>query len=178
MKAVKAIHAAVDEFWSLMSSCGSRVVRRETDICLWDRDERSTALKMARRSWRRSGSSSSENTHRGGYYKADPRRNDFYQTATSVIVSFYLKKIDPARAIIKFSSPAEIELDLPTTDKKRYKTTIPLYGLIDPENSSFKIMGTKLEMSLVKADGSGWPHLRSDERPTGEIIQVGKGARA
>lgn len=110
--------------------------------------------------------------------RSDLHRNDFYQTATTVIVSFYLKKIDPARAIIKFSSPADIQLDLPTTDKKRYKTAIPLYGLIDPEKSSFKIMGTKLEMSLVKADGSGWPHLRSDERSTGEIIQVGKAARA
>ncbi|KAI9790518.1 MAG: hypothetical protein M1816_005025 [Peltula sp. TS41687] len=105
-------------------------------------------------------------------------RNDFYQTATEVIVSFYLKKIDPARATVKIVSPLEVELDLPTADKKRYKTTVPLYGLIDPEKSSFKIMGTKLEMSLVKADGSGWPHLRSDERPTGEIIQVGKAARA
>ena len=49
---------------------------------------------------------------------------------------------------------------------------------INPEESSFKIMGTKLEVVLVKADGSSWPVLRADERRTGEIIQVGKAGRA
>lgn len=39
-------------------------------------------------------------------------------------------------------------------------------------------MGTKLEMNLAKADGAGWPTLRSDDRKTGEIIQVGQAARA
>ena len=105
-------------------------------------------------------------------------RNDFYQTALTVIVSFYLKKIDPAKAVVRFSNPLDIQLDLATTDKKRYKAEIPLYRPIDTEKSTFKIMGTKLEMCLVKADGSGWPQLRSDEKESGAIIQVGQAARA
>lgn len=105
-------------------------------------------------------------------------RHDFYQTATTVIASLYLKKIDKDRARVTFVEPATVELDLPTSDKKRYTESIALYGPIDAAQSKYKIMGTKLELTLAKADGSSWPVLRSDERSTGEIIQVGKAGRA
>lgn len=69
-------------------------------------------------------------------------------------------------------------LDLPTADKKRYKTELPLYGEIVTAQSKYKIMGTKLELTLVKPDGLSWPTLRSDEQRTSEIIQVGRAGRA
>ncbi|KAH9887871.1 Pyruvate/Phosphoenolpyruvate kinase-like domain-containing protein [Xylariomycetidae sp. FL2044] len=105
-------------------------------------------------------------------------RNDFYQTPSTVIASFFLKKIDSARATVKFE-PQAIELDLPTSDAqpKRYKTTVPLFGTIDPEKSTYKILGTKLEVSLNKADGASWPVLRRDDQRTGEIFQVGRAGR-
>jgi hypothetical protein len=105
-------------------------------------------------------------------------RHDFYQTATTVHASLYLKKISKPDAKIIFTSPTSIDVDLPTTDKKRYKTSIPLFGPIDTEKSSYKIMGTKMELALVKTDGQSWPVLRADEPRTGEIIQVGKAGRA
>ena len=95
-----------------------------------------------------------------------------------MIASFYLKKIDKAKAKVDFSSPTTLDLDLPTSDSKRYVQTIPLFASIDPNASQFKIMGTKLELTLVKADGSSWPVLRSDAARTGEIIQVGRPGRA
>jgi CS domain len=105
-------------------------------------------------------------------------RNDFYQTLTTVIVSFYLKKIDKTKAKVDFSSPTTLDLDLPTSDNKRYIETVPLFAPIDQKASEFKIMGTKIELTLVKADGSSWPVLRSDDERTGEIIQVGRAGRA
>ncbi len=105
-------------------------------------------------------------------------RNDFYQTPTTVIASYYLKKIDKSKAKVEFSSPTTIDLDLPTSDNKRFEASIPLYAPIDTKASQFKIMGTKLEFTLVKADGSSWPVLRSDQQLTGEIIQVGRAGRA
>jgi hypothetical protein len=75
----------------------------------------------------------------------------------------------------------ELVLDLPTTDTpvpKRYKAHVPLYGLVDPAKSTFKILGTKLEVSIAKADGSSWPVLRSDDQLTGEIFQIGRAGRA
>ncbi|KAL2423388.1 Cysteine and histidine-rich domain-containing protein 1 [Exophiala dermatitidis] len=105
-------------------------------------------------------------------------RNDFYQTPTSVIASFYLKKIVKERAKVEFrENGLEIGLDLPTSDHKRFKSTIPLYAPIDPEKSTFKIMGTKLELELAKKDGTSWATLRSDEKATGERIQVGRAGR-
>lgn len=97
-----------------------------------------------------------------------------------MIASFFLKKIDKEAAKVEFQE-RELVLDLPTTDApvpKRYKAQVPLYGSIDTAKSSFKILGTKLEVSLAKADGSSWPVLRSDDRLTGEILQIGRAGRA
>jgi hypothetical protein len=107
-------------------------------------------------------------------------RHDFYQTPTTVITSFFLKKINKDAASVTFPSPTELSLDLPTLDapRKRYKNILQLFGPIDTIESSFKIMGTKLEVTLVKSDGSSWPVLRSDEPRTGEILQVGRAGRA
>ncbi|KAE9376958.1 Phosphoenolpyruvate/pyruvate domain-containing protein [Stipitochalara longipes BDJ] len=115
----------------------------------------------------------------GGEELLETVRHDFYQTSNTVIASFFLKKINKETAKVEFA-PAETSLDLVTTDTppKRYKAVVPLFGPIDPEASAFKIMGTKLEVTFVKADGSSWPVLRSDEQRTGEIIQVGKAGRA
>jgi hypothetical protein len=71
-----------------------------------------------------------------------------------------------------------VKLDLRTTDSKRYNVEFPLYASIKPEESKFRILGTKLEMTLAKADGTSWPVLRSDDRLTGEMIQVGRAGRA
>ncbi len=104
-------------------------------------------------------------------------RHDFYQTSSTVIASLYLKKVDKEKAKVEFEDQS-VHLDLPTADRKRYTNVMPLYAPIDRERSTFKIMGTKLELTLAKADGSSWPVLRSDERVTGEIIQVGRPGRA
>ncbi len=92
--------------------------------------------------------------------------------------SFFLKKIDKATAKVVFHAKS-IDLDLPTTDTppKRYKKDVSLYAAIDPAKSEYKILGTKLEVVLAKAEVSSWPVLRSDDRLTGEILQVGRAAK-
>lgn len=106
-------------------------------------------------------------------------RHDFYQTPTSVIASFFLKKINKDVAKVEFQ-PQQLVLDLPTTDTpvKRHKAEVPLFAPIDPAKSAYKILGTKLEVTLAKADGSSWPVLRSDDRLTGQILQIGRAGRA
>ena len=101
-------------------------------------------------------------------------RNDFYQTATTVIASLYLKKIDKERSTVEFAGADTVDLDLHTTDSKHYQTSMKLFGPIKSEESKFKIMGTKLELTLAKANGQGWPVLRADDPHTGEIIQAGR----
>jgi hypothetical protein len=104
-------------------------------------------------------------------------RNDYYQTATTVIASLYLKKIDKQRSKVEFTDATTVDLDLHTADSKHYQTSMTLYGPIKTADSSFKIMGTKLELTLAKADGAGWPVLRADDPHTGEIIQAGRAGR-
>ncbi|KAL8979723.1 MAG: hypothetical protein Q9205_005015 [Flavoplaca limonia] len=105
-------------------------------------------------------------------------RHDFYQTPTTVIASLYLKKVDKQRAKIDFATPTDIVLDLPTADMKRYKTTLPLFAPIDIAKSTAKIMGTKVELTLIKLGIASWSALRSDEERTNEITQVGPAGRA
>jgi hypothetical protein len=112
-------------------------------------------------------------------YRLGLNRHDFYQTATNVIAAFFLKKINKENAKVKFLDK-QLVLDLVTGDSppKRYAADVPLYGPIDTAKSTFKILGTKLEVTLVKADGASWPVLRADEALTGEILQVGRAGRA
>ncbi|KAI8683964.1 hypothetical protein NCS57_00061500 [Fusarium keratoplasticum] len=106
-------------------------------------------------------------------------RHDFYQTPANVIASFFLKKINKETAKVELQTK-QVNLDLTTTDPtpKRYTAEVPLFASIDTEKSSFKILGTKLELVLAKSDGSSWPVLRGDEALTGEILQVGRAGRA
>ncbi|KAJ6180596.1 hypothetical protein N7519_011057 [Penicillium mononematosum] len=112
-----------------------------------------------------------------GEEKVDTVRNDFYQTPTAVNVSLYLKKIDKQRAKVELAANS-ITFDLPTTDNKRYQDTYPLFAPIDPEKSTFRVLGTKLDLSLIKADGTSWPVLRSDDKWTGQRIQIGNAGHA
>ncbi|KAJ6036392.1 hypothetical protein N7540_000671 [Penicillium herquei] len=112
-----------------------------------------------------------------GEEKVESVRNDFYQTTSSVNVSLYLKKIDKERARVDLAATS-ITFDLPTTDNKRFQDTYSLFAPIDAEKSSFRVLGTKLELTLVKADGTSWPVLRSDDKWSGQRIQIGNAGRA
>lgn len=113
------------------------------------------------------------------YERLPTVRTDFYQTGTTVHASVYLKKIDKDKSRVEFRiSGEEIDMDLKTQDEKRYCSVVPLFGKIDPAKSTFKILGTKLDLTLAKADAAGWPVLRKDDRNTGEIIQTGRAGRA
>ena len=105
-------------------------------------------------------------------------RNDFYQTASTVIASLYLKKIEKDRSKVVFADANTVDLDLHTSDSKHYNTSIELFAPIKPDESSYKIMGTKLELTLAKADGQGWPVLRASDPHTGAIIQAGRAGTA
>ena len=116
--------------------------------------------------------------HGGQTWLTLMNRHDFYQTPTTVIASFFLKKIDKSKAKVDFSSPDMVELDLPTADNKRYKTQIPLFGKVNAAESEFKVLGTKLELVLVKTDRISWRTLRRDEQAPSGIFQVGPAQRA
>lgn len=52
-----------------------------------------------------------------------------------------------------------MQVDLLLPSRKRFTKTFPLFGPINPEASSYKILGTKVEIRLEKADGRSWPSI-------------------
>ncbi|RPA81650.1 chord-domain-containing protein [Ascobolus immersus RN42] len=99
-------------------------------------------------------------------------RTDFYQTYDSVHVSIFAKKVKKEEAKVEILKD-EIRVDLPMDGGKRVREVIELYGIVDTEKSSWRVLGTKVEVVLKKGDEMSWSALRRGEE-TGEIIQVGK----
>ncbi|KXN69791.1 CS-domain-containing protein, partial [Conidiobolus coronatus NRRL 28638] len=86
-------------------------------------------------------------------------RKDWYQTATQVILSIFAKNTEKESCKISFTSHAVI-VDLKFQNgKSLYQKTIDLFQEITPEESSYKVMGTKVELTLKKANGISWPSL-------------------
>ena len=90
-----------------------------------------------------------------------------------MIASIFLKQIDESASTVVFERNS-VHLNVWTAQKRHYVDSIPLFSIIDPEKSYFKVMKTKLELTLTKMDATGWPVLRADEQSTGEIIQTGR----
>ncbi|KAJ9101869.1 hypothetical protein QFC21_003209 [Naganishia friedmannii] len=85
-------------------------------------------------------------------------RLDHYQTPSQVIVSAFAKGADKEKSKVTFETE-KIHLDLYLPAQKRVVKTVELYGPIDPEQSSYKILGTKVEMTLQKPSPTSWSLL-------------------
>ncbi|TNY22477.1 chord-domain-containing protein [Rhodotorula diobovata] len=85
-------------------------------------------------------------------------RTDHYQTPRTVIVSVFGKQADKEKSSVKFEAEA-MHVDLILPARKRFTKSFPLYGPIDPASSAFKILGTKCEITLAKADARSWPSI-------------------
>ncbi|KAI8138813.1 chord-domain-containing protein [Fennellomyces sp. T-0311] len=83
-------------------------------------------------------------------------RTDWYQTQTSIILSVFAKdKLDTQVSFAKDS----VSIDIKMKNNRRYKKTMPLFSTIDPEQSKFKPLTTKVEISLKKTSGISWASL-------------------
>ncbi|KAF9049317.1 chord-domain-containing protein [Hymenopellis radicata] len=92
-------------------------------------------------------------------------RIEHYQTIDKVHVSIYAKKTDKERTTITFEDE-KVNLDILFQDTKRFTRTLDLVGPIDPDASSFQIMGTKVELHLHKKDRRSWPVLEKKDLKT------------
>ncbi|CAM0138455.1 hypothetical protein VKS41_007068 [Umbelopsis sp. WA50703] len=90
-------------------------------------------------------------------------RNDWYQTPTHIILSIFAK--DKEDTQINFESQA-MNVDIKMKGNKRYKKTIPLFQIIDPQESTFKPLTTKVEVKLKKGNGMSWPALEPTDNVT------------
>ena len=81
-----------------------------------------------------------------------------------VIASIFAKQADKQKSTVSFEEWS-LNVDLPLPGSKRFKKSFDLFGPIDPEKSSYRILGTKVEVTLQKADGRSWPALEPSEAP-------------
>jgi len=95
-------------------------------------------------------------------------REDFYQTQQTCVLAVFAKKIDKSSLKVDFA-PRQIEISFDFDPHKRYAATIPLYEEINPENSRYEVLSTKLEITMKKANGASWPVLRPDPNVTDRI---------
>jgi len=125
-------------------------------------------------------------------------RTDHYQTPRTVIVSVFGKQADKDKSGVKFEAEAvrprlslslslpvrplpgrkltlglsQMHVDLILPSRKRFTKSFPLYGPIDPAESTFKILGTKCEITLAKADARSWPSITTLDPDLASKFQI------
>ena len=103
-------------------------------------------------------------------------REDFYQTQQTCVLAIFARKIDERSLNVTFE-PRQLIIGFDFDLRKRYTAVIPLYHEIDPRNSRFEVLSTKLEVTMKKANGVSWPVLRPDPNAT-QNIKFGVDSRA
>ncbi|KAI8998475.1 chord-domain-containing protein [Trametes punicea] len=104
-------------------------------------------------------------------------RIDHYQTPNDVHASVFAKQADPNTSTVKIEEN-QVFLDLYLPNKKRFRRVLNLWGPVNPEESSYKFYGTKVELKLKKKDVRSWTLLEKTDRNLGNInFTFGVGGR-
>lgn len=86
-------------------------------------------------------------------------RLDWFQTGSCVVVSIFAKKYDPARSKVLLS-PVRLKINLFFPEEEgTYEQDIILRGIANVEKSSLSMLGSKVEISLYKAEVGSWSNL-------------------
>ncbi|KAI4152989.1 MAG: hypothetical protein LQ340_002577 [Diploschistes diacapsis] len=91
-------------------------------------------------------------------------RHDWYQSAQTVTISLMVKGVPNDKAAIDIQ-PGSIAISFPLPTGSDYDFSLdPLFARIDPSSSSYKILSTKIELTLQKAEpGRKWHSLEGTE---------------
>ncbi|KAF3920118.1 hypothetical protein AA313_de0202124 [Arthrobotrys entomopaga] len=95
---------------------------------------------------------------------ADKIRHEWYQTNTSVTVSLFVKGVPKDEATVELEERS-LSITFPLANGSDFSFTLdPLAHPIKPSESTFKILGTKVEFNLQKSEaGKKWATLESSE---------------
>lgn len=90
-------------------------------------------------------------------------RDDWYQTNDSIIITFYVKNVEKEKLQVEFNKRS-VNVAFPSSPNAEYSYNLdPLFAEITPEDSNFKVYGTKIEIVLKKKVSSKWTSLESSE---------------
>ncbi|KAF8473481.1 SGS domain-containing protein [Kalaharituber pfeilii] len=96
-------------------------------------------------------------------------RNEWYQTPTHVVFTLYVKGVPKDEATVEIE-PTSISVSFPLTNNTEFTHDLdPLFAPVDPINSSYSILSTKIEIKLAKANsGQKWAALEGVVQPKGK----------
>lgn len=90
-------------------------------------------------------------------------RDDWYQSSSEVIITIYAKNVKQETLSIEFGNKS-VTVSFPSSPGSEYNYNLdPLYDEIDQEKSTYKIYGTKIEITLVKLNKIKWASLEGSE---------------
>ncbi|KAK4565921.1 Cochaperone protein [Recurvomyces mirabilis] len=94
---------------------------------------------------------------------ADKIRHDWYQNSQNVYFTLLAKGVPQDKAQIDISARS-LSISFPLATGSSYDCTLePLFDEIDPEQSTSRVLSTKIEITLVKkTQGVKWRALESD----------------
>lgn len=95
-------------------------------------------------------------------------RLDWFQTGSNIVVSIFAKKYDPNRSKVMLS-PVRLKINLyfPEEDGT-YAQDIILRGIVTVDKSSLSMLGSKVEITLHKAEVGSWSKLELPTNSTNE----------
>jgi len=88
-------------------------------------------------------------------------KHDWYQTETHVIIEVRIKKLDPKDVKVQFQEVA-LSVTARLSTGSDYSLELDLAHPIIPDQSSYKVLSTKLEVKLRKGEGVRWNALEGD----------------
>jgi len=89
-------------------------------------------------------------------------RLDSYQTESDFVVSVMAKNLKKEEVVVEFGDENfRVRAKLP--DGTDYENEIHCARKIKPDNCSFKVMSTKIEIRLRKLEGGLWPALEAEK---------------
>ncbi|KAK5111362.1 hypothetical protein LTR62_005202 [Meristemomyces frigidus] len=105
---------------------------------------------------------------------ADKIRHDWYQNNENVYFTLLAKGVPKDNAHVEIL-PKSLSITFPLTTGSSYDFSLdPLFNEVDPEKSSFRILSTKIEVTLAKKTQSiKWRALESDSLPAKPTDQTG-----
>ncbi|KAI5780771.1 SGS domain-containing protein [Geopyxis carbonaria] len=94
-------------------------------------------------------------------------RHEWYQTPTQVVLTLYVKGVPKEKASIEITS-SSLSITFPLSSGNDFVFDIdPLFYDVDPLQSSYSVLVTKIELKLLKADsGKKWPTLEGTQKHT------------
>ncbi|XP_075708417.1 protein SGT1 homolog isoform X2 [Rhinoderma darwinii] len=85
-------------------------------------------------------------------------RHDWYQTESQVIITVMIKNVQKEDVHIKFAE-RQLTLNVNLPSGENYNLTLVLFHSIAPEQCTYKILSTKIEIKMRKTEALRWDKL-------------------